>query len=186
VLLAASGCEKVLDVDALGNKKCPDGQKGCPGLDGQTHCVSVESPSNGCRTKECLCYVRHANPVCNAEGECDYVGDVDGGDAKGCDPGYRDCNGNRSDGCETDVRADPLNCGGCGVACTAPADAAPGCSGEQCAIDECPTGWGDCDGGVEGCEAETSNDPKNCGFCGYACPDAGACADGGCVASDEP
>ncbi|TNF25669.1 MAG: DUF4215 domain-containing protein [Deltaproteobacteria bacterium] len=35
-----------------------------------------------------------------------------------CDPGFDDCNGLYSDGCETNIaNSDPLNCGGCYVAC---------------------------------------------------------------------
>lgn len=178
--LCAGACEKVLDVDALASGKCPAGQKGCPGLDGRMHCVSAGSPSNGCGTKECLCYVQHANPDCSDEGECTY-------DDGKCDLGFRDCNDNPADGCEVDVRADPMNCGSCGRECLPVFDAAPGCSNEDCAIDECPVGRGDCDGGVkDGCETVTRDDPKNCGFCGYVCPDAGVCADGGCVAPEEP
>ncbi len=39
-----------------------------------------------------------------------------------CDPGFGDCNGGVADGCEVDLRTDPVNCGGCGILC------APGAS----------------------------------------------------------
>ncbi len=32
-----------------------------------------------------------------------------------CAPGFADCDGNTSNGCETDTTSDPENCGGCGV-----------------------------------------------------------------------
>lgn len=34
-----------------------------------------------------------------------------------CTPGFADCNVMPSDGCETNLRADPMHCGGCGVFC---------------------------------------------------------------------
>jgi hypothetical protein len=34
-----------------------------------------------------------------------------------CEPGYRDCNGRESDGCEVRVNEDPKNCGHCGATC---------------------------------------------------------------------
>ncbi len=34
-----------------------------------------------------------------------------------CAPGFGDCNGDASDGCETNLKSHPANCGACGVAC---------------------------------------------------------------------
>jgi hypothetical protein len=36
-----------------------------------------------------------------------------------CDPGWKHCNSKKTDGCETPVLADPVNCGNCGVTCDA-------------------------------------------------------------------
>jgi hypothetical protein len=36
---------------------------------------------------------------------------------KACDSGYRDCNGQFTNGCETSITDDLLNCGGCGLKC---------------------------------------------------------------------
>ncbi len=36
-----------------------------------------------------------------------------------CDKGYADCDGDVSNGCETDLMSDDENCGGCGNACAA-------------------------------------------------------------------
>jgi len=47
---------------------------------------------------------------------------------KSCDPPYDDCDHDPSNGCETDLSADPLNCGACGRSCAA----AAGCSSGRC------------------------------------------------------
>lgn len=81
-------------------------------------------------------------------GSCGNVCDVPGPNATrtcskgicvyGCAEGFADCNGDPSDGCETDVRAHPANCGACGVQC----DLAAGqpCVAGQCLVIECKPG----------------------------------------------
>jgi hypothetical protein len=41
----------------------------------------------------------------------------DDGEPSMCDPGTGDCNGDPSDGCETDTTSNPLHCGACGHDC---------------------------------------------------------------------
>ncbi len=55
-----------------------------------------------------------------------------------CRPGFADCNGDRSDGCEVDVNSDPSNCGACGHEC----DLAAGqpCIEGKCLMVECEPG----------------------------------------------
>ncbi|MBN9160686.1 MAG: hypothetical protein BGO98_13885 [Myxococcales bacterium 68-20] len=55
-----------------------------------------------------------------------------------CLPGFADCNGDPSDGCETNVMAHPGNCGTCGNAC----DVAGGqpCIEGKCLMTECDAG----------------------------------------------
>ncbi len=114
----------------------------------------------------------HSTAVCN-NGGCGIV----------CDPGYFDCNNNPSDGCEVNGNTDTNNCGGCGDACTTP-NATPACMGGKCSILTCNSGFADCDLQVaDGCEVNTTTDPKNCGTCGTLCSEqngTAVCATGLC------
>jgi hypothetical protein len=55
-----------------------------------------------------------------------------------CAPGFADCNGVRSDGCEIDLKVHPANCGACGNRC----DSAAGqpCIEGKCVMVECEAG----------------------------------------------
>ena len=77
-----------------------------------------DSPPDGCETdttfdvlhcggcgKVCGA-VPHGSPSCDL-GKCSFR----------CDLDYADCDGMPANGCETDVRADPLHCGHCGNVC---------------------------------------------------------------------
>ena len=59
-----------------------------------------------------------------------------------CNQGFRNCNGDLSDGCELDARNDPNNCGECGNSCAA--NNALTCEQGQCS--GCRGGWFDFDG----------------------------------------
>ncbi len=105
-----------------------------------------------------------------------------------CDFGYDDCNQDPKDGCETPVLTDADNCGGCGVPCTGLPNAQANCTNGNCVLGACNAGFANCDGNPQnGCEANLSRDPMNCGGCGKVCPmnlpfcNNGACANG-CLA----
>jgi len=104
----------------------------------------------------------------------------------GCQTGLADCNGNPADGCEINLNTSASNCGACGNVCTS-ANATSGCSGGQCTIVSCNTGWGNCDGQVSnGCETNLFSSTNNCGACGRACSLAhatAACSAGTCIIS---
>ncbi|MBN9167140.1 MAG: hypothetical protein BGO98_27870 [Myxococcales bacterium 68-20] len=63
----------------------------------------------------------HGKPICD-QGVCGYT----------CSPHWADCDGDIRNGCETDLRNDPLNCGGCGVQCD-------GIEGQPCIDGRCLT-----------------------------------------------
>ena len=55
-----------------------------------------------------------------------------------CLPGFADCNGDPTDGCEIDLRVHPANCGGCGKACDF--GAGQPCIDGKCLMTECEAG----------------------------------------------
>lgn len=92
-----------------------------------------------------------------------------------CVPGFGNCDGITSNGCETRVNT-LTSCGACGLAC-APAHASGDCSSGSCGISSCDAGWADCDGSVaNGCETSLRT-TTDCGSCRTACGRAGAIAD---------
>jgi len=111
----------------------------------------------------------HAAAACTA-GAC----------ALTCAPGFGDCDGDASNGCERDLSGDVAHCGACGNACTGGRT----CQSGACSAAVCVTGWGNCNTAeADGCEVDLAQDPAHCGACGYMCaaPHAApACVGGAC------
>jgi hypothetical protein len=136
-LVLTAGCQAVVDVDSLGNGKCAEGTKPCPGL-GQ--CVPLDNPETGCADTSCApCALPHAVATCTG-GACAIDSCI--GDYKDCDP--------NSPGCETDLAHDPGNCGECLHTCQVD-NGFPGCSGKLCTVGGCDPGYTDCNGTVNAC-----------------------------------
>ncbi len=123
-----------------------------------------------------------------------------------------DCDGVIDNG--FNLQIDPLNCGACGIVCSAPT-ANTACVAGQCTISACTPGYVDadknpvngceclltnggkeiCDGADNDCDGvidngfDLQNDPNNCGACGVVCDAANAtpfCAKGACVLTCKP
>jgi hypothetical protein len=108
---------------------CPDGQTFCGSCIGEVcigYCADLTADRDSCGACGTAC----ASNVGNAVEACVY-----GKCQRTCDNGWGDCNGNRDDGCETHIAADPKNCGGCGVICDAIAGQA--CVDGQCMVEPC-------------------------------------------------
>ncbi len=153
---------------------CSAGFGDCNGMaaDGcETSTVTSVAHCGGCGM---ACTVpANARATC-AAGACGFA----------CNDGFADCNGMAADGCEVDLLANASNCGRCGVACPARANAAPTCASGMCAF-ACASGFDDCDGAAaNGCEVTLASNVSHCGACGNVCParanSAPACAAGAC------
>lgn len=98
-----------------------------------------------------------------------------------CSAGFANCDGEFSNGCETNFTTNSMHCGRCGSAC----DAGQACVLGRCAA-ECPMGRSRCRETVtfDGICVDLQSDPNNCGRCSNACvfPHAApACLRGQCV-----
>ncbi|AKF09433.1 hypothetical protein [Sandaracinus amylolyticus] len=138
---------------------CEPGFMDCDGL-----------PTNGCETNtqssvdHCggcgnVCDLANAGEVCVA-GSCQIAV---------CTPGFGNCDGQASTGCETSTQTSLAHCGGCNNSCSV-ANGAPGCTNGTCTVLGCNPGFADCDGAAgTGCERNLTSDPQHCGTCGRSC-----------------
>jgi hypothetical protein len=143
--------------------------------------VDTQTSAANCGACGRVCVVPNATPVCR-DGRCG-VGT--------CNDGFGDCDGDPTNGCETDLRTATNNCGRCGSVCFA-ANGVAVCAAGACALDRCNAGFADCNRFYgDGCEIATISDVNNCATCGNVCPTptagtrvclAGVCAIGTCLA----
>jgi hypothetical protein len=136
-------------------------------------CRDVTADVQNCGACGNVCTAQNAVSTCT-EATCGFT----------CNPGFMDCDGLASDGCETNVSNNPSDCGNCNVACSV-ANGTPGCTGGNCVIFSCNPPFGNCNGSyADGCETNTSNTVSHCGACGNVCPGFGqSTADVACSAS---
>jgi hypothetical protein len=119
-------------------------------------CAGRQCGSDGCGG---ACGACGAYAACNASGQC-ICADAD----------HLNCNGQWSDGCETNRATDRFNCGSCGNTCTLPNTTVTGCSGAQCRVVTCAQDHANCNNNdSDGCEANLKTDAQNCTQCGKAC-----------------
>jgi hypothetical protein len=188
------GCETAIDNDNCGScgRTCaaqcqvhPDGdhyhcfcsQDNECGAQGQCcdgTCVDLFDPAHcGSCANDCTPQLANTADVkCNL-GTCDY---------SVCDGGYLDCDGDRSNGCETAFSID--NCGACGFSCGDNAF----CDAGSCA---CGNNYGNClDSWTDGCETDLRITAEHCGACEIDCNDLvdhvedSLCIDSTCDFSD--
>ncbi len=163
---------------------CRDGFGNCDG-----------SPINGCEAATSIdvtncgacgnrCSFANADATC-AAGAC-----VMGA----CAAGFANCDGNATNGCETNVgTGDLANCGACGNACpTPPSGVTALCVGGVCGlgVPVCTSDRANCDGeSANGCEVAIFSDVGHCGGCGMRCSDTGGtarCMGGVCAITCSP
>src|SRR5207247_1511466 len=101
-----------------------------------------------------------------------------------CVAPFANCDGNATNGCETNTGTDVSNCGGCGIVCPPRANATATCTAGSCGF-VCNAGFANCDANAaNGCESDTTTAPDNCGGCNRVCSRnrsaARTCTAGGC------
>ncbi|MDP3274133.1 MAG: FG-GAP-like repeat-containing protein [Deltaproteobacteria bacterium] len=124
-----------------------------------SRCVDFQTDSRNCGSCGTVCPT-----AINGTGAC-----VAGRCAVMCNPGFGDCDGLATNGCETSTNTSTVHCGTCGNVCPGIMGATPACNTGVCGI-RCTTGTGDCDmNPANGCETNITNQPQNCGACGRVC-----------------
>ncbi len=177
-LMSCGGCDLECTTSS-GTTGCSDGicMPSCvPGMSGDCDnnalngCESdLSTSSQSCGSCGTTCTNAHGATSCVA-GTCTPV----------CATDYADCDGDPVNGCETQIAADPANCGGCGVTCNTSFQV---CANQACQVSMCPQGSGDCDTNQSDCETNLST-VNDCGFCNNTCTAANgtpSCTSGACA-----
>ncbi len=135
---------------------CPPNRADCDGND-DNGCETDLTNGSNCGACGRRCEIPNASGACRG-GVCG-IGE--------CNLGFRDCDGDPSNGCEVDARTND-DCGECGRPCVAP-NAETSCSSGQCRITSCGDGRADCNRAVaDGCESDLRS-PMTCGACENVC-----------------
>ncbi len=149
---------------------CSPGYRDCDGNPNDGCETNTKSDPNNCGACNFVCAVNHGTPSC-ANGLCGVAG---------CNAGFRDCDGNPNNGCETNTNTDPNNCGSCANECFIENGTAA-CTNGSCAVASCNAGFKDCNGNPnDGCETNVMSDAANCGACNFVCPNGHSCIAGVC------
>ena len=89
-----------------------------------------------------------------------------------CEDGWNDCNGDPTDGCETNLNTSVEHCGDCETNCLETTKGAFGqtCNEGKCDYALCLSGYGDCnDDRTDGCEVDVLSHKEHCGACNKKC-----------------
>ena len=101
-----------------------------------------------------------------------------------CNAGFGNCDGDATNGCETELAGSTAHCGACGQRCPAGSNAVATCAMAMCGV-TCEAGFSDCDGDARnGCEVFVATSAAHCGGCGIRCVVAhanAACTASACV-----
>ncbi len=168
---AAAHVEHALCLDGTCSyDSCSTGFADCDG-DVSNGCEQpTSSDVNNCGGCGIVCAPQNGMTATCTNGVCGYTK---------CAAGYGDCDGDASNGCETNLGTDNANCGKCGDAC----GGGTVCGGGVCGL-VCSGTLTLCGSGAGAFCTLTDDDPENCGTCGHSCTpmhvDNKACAQGQC------
>ncbi|HTN84818.1 MAG TPA: hypothetical protein VL242_14055, partial [Sorangium sp.] len=155
------------------SNSCPAGTGACD-----------DEPDNGCET-DLLTSAAHCgacSQLCVSPNGT--TGCIDGiCTVSSCTTPHADCDGNATNGCETNLLTDVEACGACGTSCRKE-HTESFCNGGNCNIIGCAPDHADCDlDPLTGCETDLLTSAAHCGGCNVACDFAHAsetCAAGEC------
>lgn len=124
--------------------------------------ISPASPH--CQTTRHQCVECVTNDQCTGGKSCSPSGAC----VESCNPPGKPCaTGDCCNGLCVDTTGDPLECGGCNVACVS-ANGTPKCAAGTCSW-TCASGFAHCDSGNTGCETNIRTDVAHCGSCSKRC-----------------
>jgi hypothetical protein len=154
--VAGSGGSAEAGADVEAETGCDPSQKPC----GKA-CVGLDDTKTGCAAATCdPCSFAHAGAVCT-EGACAMTA---------CEGTFDNCNGDATDGCETNISTSKENCGQCGKAC----GSGLACQQSQCVCTknpDCNAGSnGTCDNGVCMCGGQKCQPGQQCDAQGDCAP----------------
>ena len=147
------GCNTCTCVNGV-NRECTNRECGaCPAPVPPTPCLTNENYFRMTETQTCCYYADPCTaPTSLADGAYPTYGACMGGPTSW--GSFADCDGDSSNGYETDIKNTIENCGGCGILC-ATSHATPHCDWGQCVVGACDPGWSDCNASPDdGCESQ--------------------------------
>lgn len=175
LVTATTASNDVIDIEvpiAGEQEACAEGLAACD-ADPNNGCdTNIKTSLNHCGTCGTQCSFANASATCD-DGVCKL---------SACNGSFDDCDGNKANGCETNLQIDSGNCGTCGHVCSVP-NGDSVCSGGQCIIAQCNVGFASCVAGGPGCETNVLTNMAHCGGCNKKCDYANAaetCVAGNC------
>ena len=166
-----NGCNVVPYRDDLGENdatSCPPSMY-CTGESGLYRCdckpgtMLCKIPVEGSSDLQSACIPSEHLKECRVE---------DGKARLICEDGWDDCNGDPTDGCETNLNTSVEHCGVCETNCLETTKGAFGqtCNEGKCDYALCLSGYGDCnDDRTDGCEVDVLSNKEHCGACSKKC-----------------
>ena len=166
-----NGCNVVPYRDDLGENEatsCPPSMY-CTGESGLYRCdckpgtMLCKIPVEGSSDLQSACIPSEHLKECRVE---------DGKARLICEDGWYDCNGDPTDGCETNLKTSVEHCGDCRNNCFETTKGAFGqtCNEGKCDYALCLSGYGDCnDDRTDGCEVDVLSNKEHCGACSKKC-----------------
>ncbi|MBI5534466.1 MAG: hypothetical protein HY898_17205 [Deltaproteobacteria bacterium] len=139
------------------NSPCATGWADCDGNLQTTGCEqNIATDVNHCGSCTTKCSTLNGTPGCGG-GQCSIT----------CTSGFADCNNNPGgDGCEINLKNDPVHCGTCTTNCTTslpPHTTSGTCTTGACRVASCGAGWADTDQQFpDGCECQTDTIADAC------------------------